>query len=339
MESLTKRRVSAAQLESWLREALGPEVELADHAECTDGWFNAVYAVTLTGGRECIVKIAPAPELKLLRYEADLLHAETEFYREAAGSGMPQPALLHTDLDQGFLVLERLKGSSLEDVKADLAPETLVGIRRQIGAAAAGLHKVTAPTFGYIRRDGHTRSTSWRESFLTIIDDILADTVELNTELPATPDRIRTLIHRHADALDEVVRPSLVHFDLWDGNAFVLPQPDGSWRLEGVIDGERAFYGDPLAELVSLAVFAEPEDFPGLLEGYAEAAGEPLPLDHGPARRRLCLYRLYLDLILATEGATRGYGEAHDGVRRQALEMLDRELRALDGPLATHQYK
>jgi hypothetical protein len=33
---------------------------------------------------------------------------------------------------------------------------------------------VTGELFGYPRPDGHTRSRSWRESFLTIIDDILA---------------------------------------------------------------------------------------------------------------------------------------------------------------------
>lgn len=339
MESLTKRRPSTAQLESWVRSALGPQAELADHSECTEGWFNAVYAVTLADGRECILKVAPEPGLKLLRYEADLLYAEAHFYRQAVGSGLPQPALLHVDLDQGFLVVERLKGITLDKVGPDLTPEALAGMNRQLGAAAAHLHKVTAPAFGYIRRDGHTRSTSWRESFLTIIDDILADTADLGTELPAPAERIRQLIHRHADVLDEVVRPSLVHFDLCNGNAFVLPQPDGSWQLEGVIDGERAFYGDPLAELVSMAIFAEPEDSPGLLEGYAEAAGEPLRLD-GAARRRLGLYRIYLDLILVTEGATRGFGgEQHEEFRRYVLGLLDRELTALDTPAATHQYK
>ncbi|WP_055591023.1 phosphotransferase family protein [Peterkaempfera griseoplana] len=325
MESLTKRRPPRTQLQAWLYSALGPDAELAGLTECTDGWFNAVYAVTLTDGREVILKVAPPADMKLMRYEGDLLYAEAQFYRQAAGCGMPQPALLHVDLDQGYLVLERLRGTPLDKVAGTLAPAALAGVRRQVGAASARLHTVTGPAFGYIRRDGRTQSQSWRTSFLAIIDDVLADATELNTELPAPPDRIGALIHRHADVLDEVTRPALVHFDLWDGNAFVLEQPDGSWRLEGVIDGERAFWGDPVAELVSLAVFAEPEDSPGLLEGYAEAAGAPLRLE-GSARQRLTLYRIYLDLILATEGATRGYGEEHDGVRLLALEKLDAEL-------------
>ncbi|MFJ6215958.1 phosphotransferase family protein [Streptomyces sp. NPDC092296] len=336
MDSLTKRRPPQQQLQAWLHGALGPQAVIAESTECTDGWFNAVYAITLADGRECVVKVAPAPGLKLLRYEVDLLHTEAHFYRQSAGTGMPHAELLHADLDEGFLLLERLRGKPLEHVREGMSPAVLAGVRHQLGAAAARLHTATGPAFGYPRRDGHTRSDSWRTSFLTIIDDILTDAAELGTELPAPPDRIAELIGRHADALDEVTRPSLVHFDLWDGNAFVLPQPDGSWRLEGIIDGERAFYGDPLAELVSLAMFIDPEDSPGLLEGYAEGAGAPLVLD-GPARRRLALYRIYLDLILVTEGATRGFsGEEHDGMRRYVLGLLDGELTALD---ATRRHK
>jgi aminoglycoside phosphotransferase (APT) family kinase protein len=336
MESLTKRRPAEEQLQQWLHEALGPGADLAEYSECTDGWFNAVYAVTLADGRDCVVKVAPPSGLRLLRYEGDLLYAETRFYAEAARVGVPLPALLHADLDQGFLVLERLRGEPLEKVRDSMAPDALAGVRRLLGAACARMHTATGPAFGYIRRDGRTRSASWRTSFLAFVDDLLADAAELGTELPAPPDRIRRLVHRHAEVLDEVTRPALVHFDLWDGNAFVLPEEGGRWRLEGVIDGERAFYGDPLAELVSLAVFSEPEDSPGLLEGYAEEAGAPLRLD-GPARRRLTMYRIYLDLILVTEGATRGYpAEEHEGLRRHVLGLLDAELTALD---ATYRQK
>jgi hypothetical protein len=45
----------------------------------------------------------------------------------------------------------------------------------------------------------------------------------------------------------------VVHFDLWDSNVFVQER-DGRFGIEGVIDGECAFYGDPLAEFVALAV-------------------------------------------------------------------------------------
>jgi fructosamine-3-kinase len=181
---------------------------------------------------------------------------------------------------------------------------------------------VTDPLFGYPRRDGHTRSSSWRTSFLSIVDDVLADAVEYRRELPAPAPAIRTLIHRHAPLLDDVTTPVLVHFDLWDGNVFVLPgaQP----AIEGIIDGERAFYGDPVAELSSLALFADPADLPGLLDGFL---GRPL---RERERIRLRLYTAYLYLIMVTEDATRGFDpESHEPVRLAVLELLDQELSAL----------
>ncbi|MEV2240808.1 hypothetical protein [Micromonospora sp. NPDC049891] len=62
--------------------------------------------------------------------------------------------------------------------------------------------------------------------------------------------------------------------------------------MEGIIDGERAFYGDPIAELVSLAVFAEPAGVPGPLPGY-------LGRDHltDAERDRLRLYQMYLEQL------------------------------------------
>jgi aminoglycoside phosphotransferase (APT) family kinase protein len=156
---------------------------------------------------------------------------------------------------------------------------------------------------------------------------VLADAVEYRRELPAPAASIGRLFDRHADLLDEVTTPVLVHFDLWDGNIFVLPAAgtdrDG-YAIEGIIDGERAFYGDPIAELVSLALFADPADLPGLLPAYL---GRPLT---DRERIRLRLYTAYLYLIMATEGATRGFDPAgHEPVRRTALALLDAELTAL----------
>jgi fructosamine-3-kinase len=156
-----------------------------------------------------------------------------------------------------------------------------------------------------------------------MVDDILADARRLGTDLPATPDRIGTLMHRHDGVLDAVDRPALVHFDLWDGNAFVEQAPDGHWRVTGLIDGERAFFGDPVAELVSLGLFRELADAPEILAGY----GIELTDD---VRLRLTLYTVYLYLIMGVEGVTRGFDSPEYAKYRQwVLELLDANLARL----------
>jgi aminoglycoside phosphotransferase (APT) family kinase protein len=133
-------------------------------------------------------------------------------------------------------------------------------------------------------------------------------------------------MRRHAGVLDEVDRPALVHFDLWDGNVFVT-RDGAAARVAGLIDGERAFFGDPVAEFISMSLFHELEEVPELLAGYAEGSDAPITLTPG-VRRRLNLYTTYLYVIMAIEGATRGW---HDPAR---LEFEARLLDKLDHQLA-----
>ncbi len=327
VRSITKRDLSRADIDRLLRQALGAGIELRDVVEFTDGWFNATYGVALADGRELVVKVAPPPELPLLRYEVELMRTEVEFYRRAAEVGLPLPVLRAADVDAGYLVVDRLRGESLRTAKEAMSPAQLTAVRHEIGRWAARLNTVTGDLFGYPRRDGRTRSASWRTSFLAIVDDILADAVAYDRRLPAPAETISRLVRRHAGLLDEVTRPALVHFDLWDGNIFVRPDGDG-FTVDGIIDGERAFYGDPIAELVSLAEFCDPTDVPGLLPGYL---GRDELTDR--ERDRLRLYHIYLDLILLTEDATRCYPVAeYEPVRQRATAHLAAALAHLDTP-------
>jgi aminoglycoside phosphotransferase (APT) family kinase protein len=320
---ISKRDLTGDQIRDLVRHGLGPRVGLDGYREITDGSYAAVYALDLSDGRELVLKVAPEPTLKLMRYEVDLMHIEIEFYRHAAAAGVPLPGLHAADPDVGYLLIDRLRGRSLYAVRESMTPAQLEQVRQELGGICARLRQVTGPRFGYPRRDGHTQSPSWRTSFLTFIDDVLADAAEYGSELPAPGPEIRRVVEAHADLLDDVTVPSLVHFDVWDGNVFVVPAPDG-YTVEGLIDGERSFYGDPIAELVSLALFRDPADLPGLLPGFR---GGPLG---DRERTRLRLYTVYLYLIMATENATRGFDPAwHEPIRRATLAALDAELAAL----------
>jgi aminoglycoside phosphotransferase (APT) family kinase protein len=83
----------------------------------------------------------------------------------------------------------------------------------------------------------------------------------------------------------------------------------GMQRLLGaLIDAERAFWGDPLADLVSLALFHDIEQDATFLRGYRDEGGK---VAFGPAEReRLALYWAYLYLIMWTEAVPRQYDDA-----------------------------
>lgn len=144
--------------------------------------------------------------------------------------------------------------------------------------------------------------------------------VTWKVELPVDPQLIREVIEASGDALDQVQQPSLVHFDLWDGNVLAAADSAGELRLTGLVDGERFLYGDPLIDFVSPAILRQIEDEPEhpFLHGYAEAVGAPITFD-AEARLRLGLYRMHLYLLMTVEMPSRGMNADEHGYRSQAL--------------------
>lgn len=323
--SLTKYRLTEADIERLVARGLGKQV--SDVQEATNGSFNAVYLLTLDDSREVVLKVSPSPRLDLLTCEFELMRTELLVSRIAARLRMPVPHIELVDFSRrlvpsDYIFMPRLTGRRLDSVKHELTSAGEAEVRRQLGINAARLHTVTGTFFGYPRSDGRTWSDRWRLSFLTMIGDVLRDAQRFGVDLGGPVESIGRIIDRYAALLDDVLHPALIHFDLWDGNVFVLP--DNS--IEGIIDGERAFFGDPCAEFVSLALFRDFEELPDLLEGYSRESGLSV-FSHPSARKRIYLYTIYLYLLMLAEGPTRGYsGSAYeaflDGVRTRIDDLL-----------------
>lgn len=330
MDSLTKRPMSTDELAAITRRAFGDrKADGAAFRELEDGSYNAAYLVTLAeSDMDLVLKVAPDPGLRLLTHEVDLMRTEVDFYQRAGQTEVPVPEVVYHDfsrtlLETDYVFLSRIPGNPLQTVKETLTEDELAGLRSELAGITARLHTATGPAYGYPLRGSRSWQPSWRAAFGAMVDDILADARRLGTDLPASPDRIGALMHRHDEALDAVDRPALVHFDLWDGNVFVEPVPDGGWRVTGLIDGERAFFGDPVAELVSLALLRDIADAPEVLAGY------PMELTED-VRLRLTLYTAYLYLIMGVEGVTRGFDSPeYAKYRHWVLELLDTQLSRL----------
>jgi aminoglycoside phosphotransferase (APT) family kinase protein len=190
----------------------------------------------------------------------------------------------------GYLVMTQCPGSPWPE----LAPLPSGGerdeLRAELGRQMARLHTITGTGFGYPSWVLGPLRESWRTAFLGMVDAVLADAERFAVTLPRPAAEIRALFAARAAVLDEVTTPVLVHFDLWDGNILVESSPAGR-RIGALIDAERAFWGDPLAEFVSLALFADIEQDTAFLHGY-RAAGGVVTFDFA-ARQRLSLYRAY----------------------------------------------
>ncbi|MFI6039757.1 phosphotransferase family protein [Streptomyces sp. NPDC051315] len=329
MQSQTKRHLSPRELDALLRASTGSGCRV--ETELTDGWFNTAYRVLLDDGRPAVVKVAPPPGAAVLRYERGILATEAMVYRRIAalpGGGVPTPALLHAG--EEFLAVSVLEGTPWDKAADSLSPAARTALRRDLGAITARLHTLAPEDgrFGYPAAESALSAPDWRTAFTAMVDALLDDAERWRSPLGIPPDAVRALVAEGGYALDEVTAPRLVHFDLWPGNIFVDVTGDGERaRIAGLIDHERAFWGDPAAELVSLAFGGDTGPDSDLVAGYTEAGGS---LGFGPAfRHRLALYHLYLGLLLVIECGPRGYGPDHLALCRRTLADTVTRLRAL----------
>jgi aminoglycoside phosphotransferase (APT) family kinase protein len=256
--------------------------------------------VTLADGRRAVVKTAPTDPTGLFTYEHALIRTEAQVYALAAEHpGLLMPELLHVDLTGGVLpgdvvVAAFLDGTPWNEAGFGPADEDPRAARAQadLGALMARIRTITGDTFGYPQSPALQHPT-WRGAFTAIVEALLADADRAGVEVPA--DRVRAALDRHAAALDEVTVPRLVHTDLWPGNLFLDP---ATGALRGVIDPERALWGDPLLELVG----AHPQQdvLPAAVVGDTDITSP------GPVAR-LALGRMWLGLVQTVEGTLRGY--------------------------------
>ncbi|MEV4312524.1 aminoglycoside phosphotransferase family protein [Actinocrispum sp. NPDC049592] len=272
--------------------------------ELTEASYNTVYRIR-TNGQGRILKVAPDPTAPGLAHEHDLIRTEAMFYTQAKGR-IPVPEVIHAD-DEHLLMTE-LPGHNWfgrdEPNHAEL--------RRELGAIVAKLHTIEGETFGYPQQPP---KATWREAFTGMLEDVLNDAERYGVDLP----EIKDSLGKNAHLLDAIRKPVLVHFDLWPGNILIHDN-----RISGLVDGERAFWGDPAAEFVSLSLFGDIEDDKDFLEGY----GNPeFTVD---TRRRIALYRTYLYLIMIVETVPRGYeGDHHAQVMALTRRLLDEQLQRL----------
>nr|WP_237522037.1 aminoglycoside phosphotransferase family protein [Streptomyces sp. SID4921] len=312
-------------------EAVGAH-DPASREPLAGGTYNTVTRVRFADGRDWVVKIPPAHTTGL-SYEQRLLVNEITFYGAAAREGGEViPRVVHSELDPGaptgaYVVMTALPGRPWSEVAGELTADETRALRAEFGAVVGRLHRVTGPGgYGYPAEPLGPLSPAWREAFTAMTDAVLADAVTYGARLPWPVGRIHEVLAGASDVLDEVVRPALVHFDLWQGNLLVAGEP-GARHLGGIIDGERMFWGDPVADLVSTSLFGDPETDPDFLAGYAAATGAPLPFTPS-VRRRLGLYRSYLYLIMLTETVPRGAGP--DAVEWTWKEVAPRLVAALE---------
>lgn len=295
MESFNKTKLSDTQLKIIIDQAFDQSIQTVE--ELSDGWANVAYVVQLNDGKKVVLKVAPSSDKQLMRTEKNNMKTEVEAMRLVANRGdVPVPYIYTYDPDRRlipseYFIMEFIEGTPLNKIKETLSKEELEGIQKQIGEYSQRINTCEGAAFGYFHDSDELRG-SWTDAFRRMMDDVLADGRDLNVELPISYADIEKEIEKRIDALDEVTEPCLVHWDLWDGNVFIH-----EGKISGIVDFERAFWGDPLIEYYFGKI--------GRSAAFDEGYGRGVSTESERVRREL--YDLYLDLILVIECDYRKY--------------------------------
>jgi protein-ribulosamine 3-kinase len=280
-----------------LTEALSRKVDLHMAGEVGGGCIHRAFRAT-DGGRSWFVKVNDASRADLFAAEADGLRALAQ-----GPLRVPQVICCGETGERSFLVLEWLNLNA--GAPRDYA---------KLGEQLARLHALAGPHYGW-PRDNYIGSTpqsnaadaSWPRFFWT---------ARLAPQLALARSNGHARLYAKGEKLLQALpqlfgghapQPSLLHGDLWGGNAAFLAEGTP------VIFDPAAYYGDREADLAMTELFGGfPEDFYAAYRAFA-------PLASG-YRVRKTLYNLYHVLNHANL-----FGGAYPAQAEKIMDLLSAE--------------
>ncbi len=275
------------------------------------GKFNTSFFAR-AGDREWVLRIAPPRDAVFVFYERGMMRQEPAIHELLlARTSIPAARILAFDdslelVDREYLLMERLPGRPLTETPH--APYDRV--LRQVGAHLAAAHALTADRYGYLgAHRPMTPQTSWVAAFEIMWSKMIDDIVGVGWYDRGEARFLRGLLDRHLSLFDRPAPASLLHMDIWHQNILV----DDSGQVTGIVDWDRALWGDPEIEFAVLDYCGVSE--PAFWEGYGRER------DASPAARvRQAFYLLYelQKYIVIRQG--RGHDAA--GARRYKQQVM-----------------
>lgn len=310
MKSKTKNRLSENKIKELVRIHFGRECETGEITELTGGMFNAIYRIERKNEKDAVIlKVGVIPDTTLLTYERDIMPVEVECYRMIREqTTVPVPEVLAYDfskryIESNYFFMTELKGEPFSKVMKKMGQENADRIREELAGYLYQIHGVKGKYFGYFTKDERRQYSTWKEAFFHMFRQILADGREHRVKLPYA--RIMAALQRYEGCLEDVTEPLLVEYDCHEGNIFVK-KTGNSYTIEGILDFERAFWGDPIADFPTAFVFTDDiRKETAFLNAYLRVSGRNAYTETDAVKYQL--YRMYILTIMAAETFRYGF--------------------------------
>jgi aminoglycoside phosphotransferase (APT) family kinase protein len=189
-----------------------------------------------------------------------------------------------------------LEGQTM--MKTKLEKDNKDSIMRELAGYFAQQHCIKGEYFGYFTQEEKYRFATWKEAYQHMMGMILSDGKAHGLKLPL--ERYEKMMRDKGQYLEQIKEPILVNYDLHPGNIFLIKQGD-KYVIEGIVDFERAYWGDPYADFPAAFLMTyDVSKNKSFWKAYREAAN----INHDLTKEekiRLLMYRLYLFTIMWVE--------------------------------------
>ena len=293
---LSKNHQTSEEVARIIKHALG--VDLEEYSPLTAGQCNALYAVTLSDGSRCVLKVA-SPDLRgLRRGERWLMRSEIAAMRLAEPlPDVPAPRVLFADESRTvcsapYFIMEYVDGELMGDLRKGWTESDRNTWYEKIGRLIRAYTSVRNDTFGIVASG--LEFDSLYEFYRDMLVMMLDDAEEYRVDLGAGREALLERLERSRSAFDAYTDPRLVHYDLWENNLIVR---DG--EIVGVLDWERAIWADPLME----ERFLSYSRHPAMLKGYGQTEFSP------EEQERMLWYDILMDAAFMVDVFTRQYSD------------------------------
>ncbi|MGI8881625.1 MAG: phosphotransferase family protein [Jatrophihabitans sp.] len=239
--------VAADDIEAMCRRAFGNNVQVVRAVEIGVGTYNSTYRVDIEGRAAVILRVAPR------RASSDDVSQDGMRNEHAAAPNFASldpliPRTLAVDfthqiVERDYLIQTALVGVSAADGLAAYPRESWHSYYRQLGSITRAIHAVRGPSFGPVAGPQHDR---WSAELRVQFGELAAEVAAADLDQDGV-QRVLACVDVHRGLLDEVTEPRLLHGDLWSLNILIDPNA-AEPTITGVLDCDRASWGDPLAD-------------------------------------------------------------------------------------------
>ena len=305
-----------SKLAECVRRHVGRTAAKIELEPISTGKFNTGYFVT-SDGDELVLRVAPPADSVFLFYERDMMRQEPSIHRLLLEkTDVPVAEIIayddsHDVIDRDYVLMRRLPGAPLSQVPvADAEP-----VMRRVGECLAQAHSLTADRYGYLGEHRPMEpEDNWADAFTVMWRKLLDDIVGVGHYSTAERDDLVGLLDRHIPLFDRPGPARLLHMDVWAQNILV----DGAGRLTGLVDWDRALWGDPEIEFAVLDYCGI--STPAFWRGYGRPRDESQE-----ARIRNVFYLLYeLQKYIVIRAGRSHDNRAARGYKQQAQTIIHR---------------